>query len=97
MPAVHFQVTWPDGETIRYYSPSTIVYQHFAAGTHYSQSEFAQRSQDAMQAASERVRERYGYACSAAADELSKIVRKLDQLKTHGVDGAVLFSGFDEQ
>jgi uncharacterized repeat protein (TIGR04042 family) len=97
MPAVHFNVTWPDGETIRYYSPSTIIYNHFRAGTSYSQSEFGERSQDAMYAASERVRERYGYACSAAADELNKIIVKLQRLKTQGIEGQVILKSFDQK
>jgi uncharacterized repeat protein (TIGR04042 family) len=73
MPEVHFEVRWPSGTTTRYYSPSTIVHQHLKTGASYELSEFVARTEVAMTAASERVRAKYGYACSSAMDTLARI------------------------
>lgn len=73
MPEVHFEVRWPSGLTHRYYSPSTIVHEHLEAGASYSVKEFLSRTEVAMNAASERVRAKYGYACSSAMDTLAQI------------------------
>src|SRR5688572_25442798 len=61
MPEVHFEVRWPSGLTRRYYSPSTIVHQHLKTGTSYDVKEFVARTETAMNAASERVRAKFGY------------------------------------
>ena len=73
MPEVHFEVRWPSGLTRRYYSPSTIVHEHLKAGTSYGVQDFLTRAETAMNAASERVREKFGYACSSAMDTLAQI------------------------
>jgi uncharacterized repeat protein (TIGR04042 family) len=73
MPEVHFKVRWPDGASVVYYSPSTTVRAHLAAGACYSLAEFLARSRTAMHVASERVRAKYGYACSSALDTLNQI------------------------
>lgn len=73
MPEVRFHVRWPSGLTRSYYSPSTIVHQHFEAGMSYELKEFLARTEVAMNAASERVRAKFGYACSSAMDTLAQI------------------------
>ena len=73
MPEVHFDVRWPDGAKRSYYSPSTAVHQHLRAGESYPVPDFLDRARAAMQAASERVRAKYGYTCSSAMDTLSQI------------------------
>lgn len=73
MPEVHFEVRWPSGTTCSYYSPSTIVHQHLKAGASYELNDFLARTEVAMNAASERVRAKYGYACSSALDTLARI------------------------
>jgi uncharacterized repeat protein (TIGR04042 family) len=73
MPEVHFEVRWPSGLTRRYYSPSTIVHQHLKTGSSYDVKEFVQRTETAMNAASERVRAKFGYTCSSAMDTLAQI------------------------
>jgi|AntRauTorcE11898_2_1112593.scaffolds.fasta_scaffold15093_2 uncharacterized repeat protein (TIGR04042 family) len=88
MPAIHFSVTWPDGESARYYSPSTTVRHHLSEKT-YQQSEFHSAAETALNAASERVRETFGYSCTAASAELDKITQKLAELRTQGIDGPV--------
>jgi uncharacterized repeat protein (TIGR04042 family) len=73
MPEVHFEVRWPSGLTRRYSSPSTIVHQHLKTGSSYDVKEFVQRTETAMNAASERVRAKFGYTCSSAMDTLAQI------------------------
>jgi uncharacterized repeat protein (TIGR04042 family) len=73
MPEVHFEVQWPDANTVEYYSPSTAVHAHFKTGDCLAVSEFLERSRKAMRQAAERVRMKYGYYCSSAMDTLSQI------------------------
>lgn len=85
MPALNFDVTWPDGETSTYYSPSTVLKEHLQAPCDYPLDEFLKKSRTALQQASDRVSQKYGFACSAAADELRKIEHKATSLKQHAV------------
>ncbi len=73
MPEVHFTVQLPDGSQEQCYSPSTIVRQYFKPGDEMSVSDFLTRSRSAFAAASERVRARYGFACSSASAQLQEI------------------------
>jgi len=73
MPVTRFRVRWPDEVEALYYSPSSIVTEHFDAGATYDLPEFLHRVRSALTEASERVRRKYGYACSAAEDELEVI------------------------
>lgn len=73
MPSVHYTVELPDGTERQCYSPSTIIHEHFKAGDSMPLGEFIQRSRTALNAASERVRQRFGFACSSAMDQLSEI------------------------
>jgi len=70
---MHFQVRWPDGREETCYSPSLVVREHLAVGGSYPVAEFVQRVHTALHIASERVRAKYGYACSMALDQLSAI------------------------
>ncbi|SAK62716.1 MSMEG_0570 family nitrogen starvation response protein [Caballeronia ptereochthonis] len=73
MPVMHFLIRWPDGVEANCYSPSTVVGEYFAAGESYSVHEFVARSREALNIGSERVRDKYGFACSAALDQLARI------------------------
>jgi uncharacterized repeat protein (TIGR04042 family) len=75
MPVTHFRVRWPDGAEANCYSPSSAIKDFFAPGERYPLDQFVERSREALQIASERVRQRYGYACSAAMDQLAQIER----------------------
>jgi uncharacterized repeat protein (TIGR04042 family) len=70
MPEVIFTIQLPDGMTKECYSPSTVVHHHFRAGEEMS---VAARSRKAFPAASERVRAKFGFACSSAAAQLATI------------------------
>lgn len=73
MPEVRFTIRWPDGTEEDCYSPSTVIHQHLSAGASYPLPEFLDRARAALTQASDRVAARYGFACSAAADQLSRI------------------------
>lgn len=66
MPEMIFEVRWPDGSTQRCYSPSLVIHDHLTAGTKYTVEDFLERSGRALAEASERVRARYGFACTSA-------------------------------
>jgi uncharacterized repeat protein (TIGR04042 family) len=73
MPELHFRVRWPDASEQLCYSPSSSTRDFFSPGTTYPLAEFLERSRRALGLASERVRQRYGYTCSSAADQLQRI------------------------
>lgn len=73
MPAMHFTVRWPDGRDQRCYSPSLVIKDYFEPGADYALPEFMRRAREALHIASERVRAKYGYACSMAMDQLARI------------------------
>jgi len=73
MPEMHFTIRWPNGATEKCYSPSYIIEEYLAVGHAYSVSEFVERVRGALEIASERVRERYGFSCSSALDQLAQI------------------------
>ena len=73
MPAMHFTLRWPDGRRQRCYSPSLVIKDYFQPGSSYALPDFMQRSREALGIASERVRAKYGFACSMALDQLAQI------------------------
>jgi uncharacterized repeat protein (TIGR04042 family) len=75
MPELYFDVRWPDGRTQRCYSPSTVVADHLAPGESYDVADFVARSRTALRIASERVRAKFGVACTAAEAQLAEIER----------------------
>ena len=73
MPEMRFSVRWPDATVSDCYSPSLVIREHMDTGASYPVAEFVERSRTALNIASERVRAKYGYACSSALDQLSQI------------------------
>ncbi|NUU01385.1 MSMEG_0570 family nitrogen starvation response protein [Herbaspirillum robiniae] len=73
MPEMHFRVRWPDDSVSDCYSPSLVVKEHLEAGRRYPLAEFVERSATALNIGSERVRQKYGFACSSAMDQLRRI------------------------
>lgn len=69
MPEVHFRVAWPDGTRQSCTSPSRTIERVLCAGASYPVGEFLRRTTGALQAGSDRVRAKYGFACTAAAAE----------------------------
>ena len=73
MPEMHFTVRWPDGAEHACYSPSLVVQDYLAPGQSYPLDDFLQRTHEALSIASERVRAKYGFACSRAMDQWASI------------------------
>ncbi|HEX3852677.1 MAG TPA: MSMEG_0570 family nitrogen starvation response protein, partial [Polyangiaceae bacterium] len=80
MPEMHFSVRLPNGATIVCYSPSYIIEEYLTVGQQYPVSEFVARTREALNIASERVRERYGFACSSALDQQAVIEQTVSEL-----------------
>ncbi len=73
MPEVHFTIRWPDGSEETCYSPSTAIARHLAADVCYPLPDFLARARAGLGEASDRVAEKYGFACSSALDQLARI------------------------
>jgi uncharacterized repeat protein (TIGR04042 family) len=73
VPELTFRVRWPDGSEQRCFSPSSTTRTFFTTGEAYPLDEFLDRSRRALELASERVRLKYGFACSSAAAQLQQI------------------------
>lgn len=67
MPEMSVVVRWPDGREQDCYSPSLVMHDHLAEGTSYTVSDFQQRATHALGIASDRVKAKYGFACTSAA------------------------------
>ncbi|MEU6701038.1 MSMEG_0570 family nitrogen starvation response protein [Pseudonocardia sp. NPDC046786] len=68
-----FDVRWPDGTEVSYYSPSLVVEEHLAAGVSYPVADFLDRSRTCMEIADARVRAKYGFGCSQSARTIALI------------------------
>ena len=74
MPEVLFKIKWPDGKIEDCYSPSTIIFDYLKEGESYNLKDFIERSSNALNLASERVMKKYGFRCTSAEAQLSKIL-----------------------
>ena len=74
MPELRFGIRWPDGSTLECYSPSTVIRQFFNAGEELTVSELVEKSREAFGRAEDRVAERYGFRCTAAAAQRDDIL-----------------------
>lgn len=83
MPEVYFDIVWPDGEREVCYSPSSIVKAYFSAGESYDLEEFVDRSRQALNQASDRVRQKYGHPCRLALGQLQTIEEKASHYLDH--------------
>jgi uncharacterized repeat protein (TIGR04042 family) len=63
-----FDVRWPDGAVQSCYSPSLVIHDHLENGARYTVAEFVDRASTALRLASERVRAKYGFACTSAME-----------------------------
>ena len=91
MPEVVLELRWPDGEASSFYSPSTVVYEFLKPGDRLSIAELEQKGLAALSEASERVRARYGFACTRTDEEALKLrnrVAKYNSTETVEVEGS---------
>ena len=82
MPEVRFTVRWPDASVSDCYSPSTVIHDYLVAGASYPVADCMDRCRTALQLASDRVRLKYGYACSSALDQLERLEARAASLPT---------------
>jgi putative flavoprotein involved in K+ transport len=94
MPEMHFDVRWPSGVTESCYSPSWIIEEYLAVGEEYAVGEFIERVRVALTIASDRVRQKYGFACSSALDQLTAINDTARSLSSDQRAGNVRVLGF---
>ena len=66
MPEMRFQIQWSDGSQETCYSPSLVIKDYFIPDTEYDLDDFVQRSREALQIASDRVKLKYGRPCGLA-------------------------------
>ncbi|MGV9826100.1 MULTISPECIES: MSMEG_0570 family nitrogen starvation response protein [unclassified Gordonia (in: high G+C Gram-positive bacteria)] len=79
MPEMNVAVRWPDGRIQNCYSPSLVMHDHLEVGGRYTVSDFTSRAGTALAEAAERVRAKYGFACTSAmasADEINSTARQ---------------------
>jgi len=89
MPAMHFHLRWPDGSVTRCYSPSLVIQDYFQPGTGYPLPQFMAQVREALNIASERVRAKFGFACSQALDQLAELedlARRFDTVESARVE-----------
>ncbi len=91
MPEIRFRLRWPDETVTLNYSPSTVVTEFFAPGAVYELAAFIALSREALQAASDRVQERFGYPCRRASATLAEIERRC---AAFSASEKVIFEGF---
>jgi len=95
MPEMRFSIRWPDGRRENCYSPSLVIKDYFAPGETYALDDFVARSRTALHIASERVKAKYGFACSSAMDQLARIETAAKAFATLP-DARVSVDAFDE-
>ncbi|MEM1360357.1 MAG: MSMEG_0570 family nitrogen starvation response protein [Pseudomonadota bacterium] len=81
MPETYWTVRWPNGQEERLYSPSSVVAEIFEPGTSYPMEDFLGRARIALTRASERVERKYGYMCTSAMAQLSRIEEHAENFK----------------
>ncbi|MCE0538578.1 MSMEG_0570 family nitrogen starvation response protein [Kineosporia rhizophila] len=91
MPEMYFTVTWPDGRTQSCYSPSLVIEGFLTPGNRYPVADFVQRCDQALTIASDRVRAKYGFACTSAAATLDAITDRAAGFS----EGHVVVTGFE--
>ena len=82
MPAMHFDIRWPDATMHHCYSPSLIIKDYFVPGEIYPLDTFLAKARESLTLASDRVRAKFGFACSSAMDQLAQIENKAVQFQS---------------
>src|ERR1700691_2202969 len=95
MPEMRFVVRWPDGAVETCYSPSLVVKDFFTPGATYPLADFVARSRSALDSASARVKAKYGFGCSRAMAQLSRI-ETTAQAFADFPDACVTIDAFEE-
>ena len=75
MPEINFQLNLPDGKKKSLYSPSSVILEYLKPGDSLKISDFKSLAIQALHKASEKVRAKYGFACTRTLEEEEKILR----------------------
>ncbi len=94
MPAMHYQLRWPDASETTCYSPSLVIQDYFQPGQAYALQDFIQRLREATAIANERVQAKYGFFCSRASDQLAQLEAREARF-AHDPAARVRVLGFD--
>jgi uncharacterized repeat protein (TIGR04042 family) len=81
MPEMTFELRWPDGSRECCYSPSLVVHDYLKTGATYTIADFLDRAGTALAEASDRVRAKFGFACTSAAatnDEINEVAKQFE-------------------
>ena len=70
---MHFYIQWPDEELMQCYSPSTVIREYFEPGMSLTIAELREKTAEALERASERVRAKYGVACVQSSNQSEEI------------------------
>jgi uncharacterized repeat protein (TIGR04042 family) len=73
MPEVHLKIEWPGEKPDEIYSPSTVINQYFITGEQLTLTDFESKVTEALNMASQRVYQRFGYECTSAMTELDRV------------------------
>ncbi len=84
MPEMHFNVRWPDASVSQCYSPSSTVRDAFVVGQRYALDDFVNRSRAALEHASARVAQKYGFGCGQALSQIRAIEQRASQFPDGG-------------
>lgn len=95
MPEINFHIQWPDGTQQCCYSPSLVVKKYFIPGKEYQLANFVEKSRTALNIASDRVKEAYGFPCTKALNQLKQIESKASEYQQLS-EPKVLFLNFLE-
>jgi uncharacterized repeat protein (TIGR04042 family) len=90
MPEMRFDIAWPDGATESCYSPSLVIKDYFTPGQAYPLAEFVHRSRTALQIASARVEQKFGFPCARALGQLNRIEAAANRFTESGGSVSVL-------
>ena len=89
MPEINFQLNLPDGKKTSLYSPSTVILEYLKPGDSLKISDFKSLAIEALHKASEKVRAKYGFACTKTLEEEEKI---LSWISNYGPDQLISIS-----
>ncbi len=73
MPVTYVHIELPDHKKDQIYSPSSIIQEYFNPGEVLSVDTFLTICTKSLNEASERVRQKFGYACTSAMAESQRI------------------------
>ncbi len=84
MPETYVNIKWPNGESDSVYSPSSVIENYFNKNQDIEIISFVNTCEEALNEASNRVYEKFGFVCTAAISEAQRIKNKSEQIKTKG-------------